>query len=199
MDQIRAVRKQLLSECRPQCCIARRSDVRRARADGRAARASYSRSSGNAFDGAALYISRAVVMGEVKEPKTAKSKAWVALPKKLAAAIRSYRVKAIPPDYCDWMFPSERLTPLSVDNWRKARSAAGRRDVLASCWILRTFRRSMGDACPSTRPARRLKTRARTVASLVRCDDWRCVRATCAKPRAAARSGSGRGRSIFEV
>jgi integrase len=69
------------------------------------------------FDGAQLFIENAFVGTELKRTKTRGSKAWVAIPAKLAAEIAKYRKSGAASEV--WMFPADSGKPMSLDNWRK--------------------------------------------------------------------------------
>lgn len=69
------------------------------------------------FDGKRLFIENAFVGSELRRTKTRGSKAWVAVPAKLAAEIAAYQKKDAASEA--WMFPSDAGKPMSLDNWRK--------------------------------------------------------------------------------
>jgi integrase len=65
-------------------------------------------------------IQQRIYRGEVGTPKTFKSKRWAALGDGLSGWIRQWLDMQIDTQPDAWVFPSERMTPLSKDNcWRR--------------------------------------------------------------------------------
>ena len=65
-------------------------------------------------------IRQRVYRGEVGSPKSVRSSRWAALPAGLLAAIDKWRSLSADTSPEAWVFPSERMTPLSKDNcWRR--------------------------------------------------------------------------------
>ncbi len=65
-------------------------------------------------------IRQRVYRGTIDTPKTDQSRRQVALPEELLADVESWRRLAVDTRENAWVFPSERMTPLSKDNcWRR--------------------------------------------------------------------------------
>ena len=68
--------------------------------------------------GGRLFIRRAIVSGQVTTPKTKGSVRMVDIPKGLVDELYLYRA-SYPPMEGDWIFHTEKGTPLDPDNWYK--------------------------------------------------------------------------------
>ncbi|MDX2267153.1 MAG: site-specific integrase [Bryobacter sp.] len=66
-----------------------------------------------------LTVERGVVQGKVSKTKTRRSRGRVAVPAHLGALLETWRAESERQGDDDWMFPSERNTPLSLGNWSK--------------------------------------------------------------------------------
>lgn len=82
------------------------------------------------WDRSMLLVSRGVVRGVVGETKTKSSKGRVAVPKALGDLLDVWRSETARPGNDDWIFPSEKNTPLRLDGWTRrilkpAAAAAG--------------------------------------------------------------------------
>jgi integrase len=75
-------------------------------------------------------IQQRIYRRKIDTPKTDNSTRHAALPEGLLAEIEAWRALAISTNENAWVFPSERMTPLSKDNWwrrimRPARQKVG--------------------------------------------------------------------------
>jgi integrase len=72
------------------------------------------------FRGAVLNVERRIYRFNLDEPKTDRSRREVALPKGTQELLELWIQKALITDPEQWLFPSERFTPLTRDNvWRR--------------------------------------------------------------------------------
>ena len=82
------------------------------------------------WDRASLLVERGVVRGIVDGTKTKMSRGRVAVPKALGDLLDVWRSETSRPGNDDWIFPSEKNTPLRLDGWTRrilkpAAAAAG--------------------------------------------------------------------------
>lgn len=95
------------------------------------------------WDGTSLSIDEGVVRGDVGKLKTKAAKARVAVPAALAPLIEQWKAEVVGGGTRDWMFPSEKGTPLRIDGWsRRILKPAGERaglSMLSAQMLRRSF------------------------------------------------------------
>lgn len=86
-----------------------------------------------------LLVERGVVQGKVSTTKTRKSRGYVAIPSHLGELLEVWRKESAAGDGENWIFPSEKNTPLRLDNWvkRYLKPAADRAGVKVTAQMLR--------------------------------------------------------------
>ncbi len=91
------------------------------------------------WDKNTLLVERGVVRGVVDQTKTKTSRGRVAIPRALSELLEVWRGETTRNQAGDWIFPSEKNTPLRLDGWtrRKLKPAAGRAGVTLTVQMLR--------------------------------------------------------------
>jgi integrase len=86
-----------------------------------------------------LLVERGVVQGKVNKTKTRMSRGRVAIPAHLGDLLEAWRIASELNEGENWIFPSERNTPLRLDNWvkRYLKPAADRAGVKVTAQMLR--------------------------------------------------------------
>ncbi len=86
-----------------------------------------------------LLVERGVVQGKISATKTRMSRGRVAVPSHLGELLEVWRKESEPDSGESWIFPSERGTPLRLDNWvkRYLKPAADRAGVKVTAQMLR--------------------------------------------------------------